>query len=181
MTIPKLLLSRILNPDEPAPLACTAIAQIARNVEYSAESAFEVLLQAFIGDAREEVERAILAGAVEIAARAPHADTIARQIDTLRAFRGDRYARFLLYLLSSKKVPREARGSAAAALATHNETDLSGPVLIAIEERLQLILGDAREDTGVQRALRTSFGHPRAARPRIHSIAVSRGDETVAL
>ena len=84
MTIPKLLLSRILNPDEPAPLACTAIAQIARNVEYTAESAFEVLLQAFIGDAREEVERAIMAGAVDIAARAPHADTIARHAATAR-------------------------------------------------------------------------------------------------
>jgi hypothetical protein len=181
MPIPKLLQYRILNPNEPAQLACTAIAQVSRHIEYPAAEAFELLVEAFIGDARVEIEQAIQDGLILISARSMHTDTIARQIDKLRPFRGDRYARLLMRLLFSKQVPREARITAAGALATHSENDLSAEVVTAAEDLLQAVLNDHREDAEVQRAIQTSFGQPRTARPRLHAVAAERDDATTAL
>lgn len=181
MAIPKMLLARVLNPDAPEALVCSSIAQLSRKPEYPAEEAFEILIQAFAGDPREAVEQAVLDGIVDILTRAFHADTLARQIDGLRAFQGMRFARLLVRVLESRQVPRAARSAAVAALAAHDETDLPEDLLAAIEVQLRGILDDDREDTEVQRCVRTSFGHPRTARPRLSIPAAPRGDETVAL
>jgi hypothetical protein len=181
MTIPKLLLSRVLNPDEAEPLTCTAIAQLSRNAEHPAEEVFEILVRAYAGDRRQGVEQAIFEGIVVTTSRAVHSDTLVRQTENLRSFRGDRYARLFMCLLFSNQVPSEVRIAAAAALATHNETNLSAGTVLAAENLLQAILNDDREDAEVQRSIRTYFGRPRIARPRIHPVVASRGDETVAL
>jgi len=181
MAIPKLLADRVLNPNAAESLVCTAIAQLSRKPEYPAEEAFEILVQAFAADPRAVVEQAIMEGVIDVLSRAHHADTLARQLDSLRAFKGDRFARLLTHVLADRQVPRAARLAAVIALAAHDERDLSDEIVSAIETLLRARLDDDNEDAEVQRCIRTSFGQPRTVRPRVYPVVGSRDDETVAL
>jgi hypothetical protein len=181
MAVPKMLLDRVLNPNAAEPLVCTSIEQLSRKPEYPAEEAFEILVQAFVADPRAAVELAILDGVIDVLIRAPHADTLARQLDSLRAFKGDRFAKLLAHVLACSQVSRAARIAAVIALASHDERDLSDEVVSAIETLLRTRLDDDREDAEVQRCIRTSFGQPRTVRPRIYPAVGPRDDETVAL
>jgi hypothetical protein len=181
MAVPKLLLDRVLNPNAAEPLVCMSIEQLSRKPEYPAEEAFEILVQAFASDPRAAVAQAILDGVVDVLSRAPHADTLARQLDSLRAFKGDRFAKLLAHVLACSQVPRAARLAAVIALAAHDERDLSDEVVSAIETLLRARLDDDREDAEVQRCIRTSFGQPRTVRPRVYPLVGPRDDETVAL
>lgn len=181
MAVPKLLIDRVRNHGAAEALVCTAIAQLARKPEYPAEEAFEILIQAFAGDPRAAVEQAILDGVIDVLSRAHHADTLARQLDSLRAFRGDRFARLLAHVLASRQVPRGVRLAAIAALATHDERDLSDGAISAIEAQLRRMLDDDGEDDEVRQGIRKAFGHPREARPYLYAAAGPRNDETTGL
>ncbi len=181
MAVPKLLLDRVLNPNAAEPLVCMSIEQLSRKPEYPAEEAFEILVQAFVADPRAAVEQAILDGVSDVLRRALHADTLARQLDSLRAFKGDRFAKLLARVLADRQVPRAARVAAVSALAAHDETDLSEGVVSDLEAMLRARLDDDREDAEVQRCIRTSFGQPRTMRPRVYPVVGPRDDETVAL
>jgi hypothetical protein len=158
-----------------------SIEQLSRKPEYPAEEAFEILVQAFASDPRATVEQAILDGVVDVLSRALHADTLAHQLDSLRAFEGDRFAKLLVHVLACGQVPRAARLAAVAALSAHDETDLSEGVVSDIETLLRARLDDDSEDAEVQRCIRTSFGQPRTARPHVYAAVGPRDDETVAL
>ena len=180
MAVPKLLADRVLNPNAAEPLVCMSIVQLSRKPEYPAEEAFEILIQAFVGDPRMAVEQEILDGIVDVLSRTVHADTLARQLDSLQAFKGDRFAKLLAHVLVCSQVPRTARIAAVTALAAHDETDLSEGVVSDIEALLRARLDDDREDAEVQRCIRTSFGQPRTVRPHVYSAAGPRDDQTVA-
>ena len=181
MAVPRMLLARVLNPDAPEALVCISIAQLARKPEHPAEEAFEILIQAYAGDPREAVDQAVCDGVLDVLIRAPHTDPLARQLDSLRAFRGDRFARLLAFVVASRQVPTTARQAAVAALATHDESDLSGEMMAAIEATLRVILFDVAEDAEVRQGILKAFGPTRTARPHVYAAAGSRDDETTML
>ena len=178
MSIPKLLLSRIQNPNTPLDLVLSSLSQLVSNPQYPPQDVLPALIGCYQIEKRRDVSVALLKAVLNTLQRPIHSDTLNFHLTNLLSVKNSANAMLLLSIIDDTNLSSDLRIFCISLLSKYTDSDLRPKYILKIELTLSQRLEDVSDKRDVLRRIVSTFSWNRSTRPRIKSSESFRDDDT---